>query len=257
MKTLAETKHSKLTCPLLTIPFPVGFNSDVRVFSLERFKCFLVERKCGQLYRGIAVNGENITFHEDLPNGGKDIQDTPVFWTLPGGMTVEKSMREIIEMPENEVLYNKGRTNEEYHNVAKEMGYWCIGAVADKDLEEFKADPGTLKDEKFRNIPAVMPLNDMAPCWWAVTRGDLDKPAPLLCHSLMQLQLELQHHRLATPGKLSNEWMRRCDHNAEALDALEDYPELWQDGCYLFIVSHAISCVGFDRVTKSERHMMF
>ena len=36
-------------------------------------------------YRGIAMAGSKTDFYLDVPDGGKDIQDTPVYWTLPGG----------------------------------------------------------------------------------------------------------------------------------------------------------------------------
>lgn len=183
----------------------------------------------GKLYRGIAVEGESVTFHMDVPNAGKDIQDVPVHWTLPRGKTVCKSLQEIMNMNNEELL--EGLGIEEYNAIAKGMGYWCLGVLDDEELNEFKATPGTLGGAEWKNLNAKKqcPQTDMATCWWVVLTGDLHKPPRLLCHSLMQLKYELQYHRMADPTKLSNEWLRRCDHNEQALDVLEDYPDLWQE----------------------------
>ena len=183
----------------------------------------------GKWYRGLALDGESITFQMDVPNGGKDIQDEPVYWTLPGGKTVLKSAREVVSMEDVELFCGVGM--EEYLSVAKSMGYACLGALTDAELEEFRADPGTLggPERKWHDLKGECPANDMSPCWWVVMAGDLNAEPRLLCHSLMQVKLELDHHRMATPEKLTSEMMRRCDRNMEALEVIEDFYEVWKD----------------------------
>ena len=95
-------------------------------------------------------------------------------------------------------------------------------------LEEFKANPGTLGGREWQQLKGAAPQNDMAPCWWVVLSGELDEAPQLLCHSLKRLELELQHHRMATPAKLSSEWLRRCEANEEAISVLRDFHDIWQ-----------------------------
>ena len=111
------------------------------------------------------LEGESITFHLDVPNGGKDIQNAPVHWILPRGKTVCKSMREVLKMDHSELVAGIGV--EDYHEIAKVMNYWCIGVLEDDELNDFKANPGTLGGAKWKNMNAKKQglQNDMAPCW--------------------------------------------------------------------------------------------
>ena len=56
---------------------------------------------------------------------------------------------------------------EEYHEIAKAMNYWCLGVLDDDELNDFKANPGTLGGAKWKNMNAKKQgsQNDMAPCW--------------------------------------------------------------------------------------------
>ncbi len=103
-------------------------------------------------YRGIALDGDSVEFIEDVPDGGRDIQDAPVYWTLPGGVTVYKLVRELIELSNDEL--KEGLGPEVYGAVAKELNYWCLGDVEDAVLEEFKADPSTLGGGEWQQLKA-------------------------------------------------------------------------------------------------------
>ena len=80
-------------------------------------------------YRGIALDGESVEFIEDVPGGGRDIQDAPVYWTLPGGRTVHKSVRDLVRMQQEEL--KEGLGPEVYAAIAKELNYWCLGYMED------------------------------------------------------------------------------------------------------------------------------
>ena len=68
-------------------------------------------------------------FIEDVPGGGRDIQDAPVYWTLPGGRTVHKSVRDLVRMQQEEL--KEGLGPEVYAAIAKELNYWCLGYMED------------------------------------------------------------------------------------------------------------------------------
>ena len=46
-------------------------------------------------YRGIALVGSKTDFFLGVPDGGVDIQDTAVYWTLPGGKSVCYSVKQL------------------------------------------------------------------------------------------------------------------------------------------------------------------
>ena len=66
-------------------------------------------------------------------------------------------------------------------------------------------------------------------CWWVANFGDEDRTreVKLVCRSAACTRMELHHARLASSGKLREEWDRRLERNSVAVDVLNDNRELW------------------------------
>ena len=181
-------------------------------------------------YRGMALVGSKSDFFLGVPDGGVDIQDTPVYWTLPGGKYVCYSVRKLIGLQQYELHEKMDRSM--YYTVADVMGFCFLGMLDRDVVEDFKLSPGTLGGKEYTELAkrfAKKPANEMSPCWWAVVTGDLDQPPRLLCRSLAVLLLELEQHRVATPAKLIEELSNRRGQNSKAINALLEYPELWHE----------------------------
>ena len=59
-------------------------------------------------------------------------------------------------------------------------------------------------------------------------RAEGETPVKLVCRSLQVLRLELHATRLASSTKLRQEWERRVEGNARAVDVLESNSHLWR-----------------------------
>ena len=139
-------------------------------------------------YRGMALAGSKTDFFLDVPDGGVDIQDTPVYWTLPGGKLVCYSVKKLVGLHQDELQQKLDRSM--YDTVADMMGFCFLGMLDRDVVDEFKLSPGTLGGREYAELPkrfGKKPANEMSPCWWAVVTGDLDKPPRLLCRSLAVL----------------------------------------------------------------------
>ena len=75
----------------------------------------------GICFKGIAYQSESPKIVQQLPQGGIDLQDTPVYWTLPDGRCECWSVRRIAEASED--LLAPQDSEQAYKAVAKEMHY--------------------------------------------------------------------------------------------------------------------------------------
>ena len=88
----------------------------------------------------------------DLPKGGVDIQDVPLYWNFPSGRCDSYTMLQLRSLPGDEFLSSDADADEAYLEMAKQFRFDVLGTVAgdepDKCLAELREDMGTLHDER-------------------------------------------------------------------------------------------------------------
>ena len=106
--------------------------------------------------------------------------------------------------------------------VAKELGYDALGKPEnDEAFEEYRLDPGNVRERRWELLNWQRPADETSPCWWlanaaaakAADEEEQDSPVKLVCRSLQVLRLELRATRCATSLKLRQEWERRLETN--------------------------------------------
>ena len=85
-----------------------------------------------------------------LPDGGLNIQDEPVYWVLPGGRSVCMSLRDFAGAKDDELA--PVDSDEAYIAVAKAMGYDVLGCAPDADVADFREDMGTLEQRRWDKL---------------------------------------------------------------------------------------------------------
>ena len=108
---------------------PHGLTFDLRY--MEEF----VAWKClGGEYVGITFESDHVEFSKTVPDGGRNIQDHPVYWNFPGGVEC-LSLRELLNETKN--LQQPG-TREAYEDVAEQMAWDFLGVCEDdNDLAQY------------------------------------------------------------------------------------------------------------------------
>ena len=96
------------------------------------------------------------------------------------------------------------------------------GEKPEHDLAEFREDPGTLEQARWKQLSWRVPDKESSPCWWLTNASEEDRAqAPkLLSRSLATLRLELSAQRIATTTKIRREWEARSQQNSAAADVL-------------------------------------
>ena len=180
-------------------------------------------------FKGLVYEGDRGQPVRTMPNGGIDCQNEPLYWTLPDGRCVCKSLQQMALLRDDELAPQD--SHEAYLAVARELGYDALGKPEDDDtFEEFRLDPGTIAERKWAELNWLRPADETAPCWWVANAADAEgeTPVKLVCRSLQVLRLELHATRLASSTKLRQEWERRVEGNARAVDVLESNSHLWR-----------------------------
>ena len=178
-------------------------------------------------FKGIAFDSERPEIVHQLPDGGVDIQDEPVYWALPCGRCVCWTLRELANARDDDLAPTD--SDEAYRAVARELGYDVLGVAPDDVIADYRDDTGTLEQRRWTKIKWGVPEDETTPCWWIVNPCDVaSKPPRLLSRSLVCLRLELNAKRCATSLKLRLEWERRLEDNARAVDVLQSNQHLWK-----------------------------
>ena len=99
----------------------------------------------------------------------------------------------------------------------------------DVELEEFRAQPGTLEQGHWKRVAWTQPLDECLPCWFLANASETDRTqeVKLVCRSLVGLEMQLKQDRCATSAKLRKEWERRIDNNETAVNVLLGNLQLW------------------------------
>ena len=128
-------------------------------------------------------------------------------------------------------------SHDAYLAVARELGYDALGKPEnDEAFEEYRLDPGNVRERKWELLNWQRPADETSPCWWlanaaaakAADEEEQDSPVKLVCRSLQVLRLELRATRCATSLKLRQEWERRLETNGRSVDVLESNSQLWK-----------------------------
>ena len=159
---------------------------------------------------------------------GIDLQDAPMYWTLPDGRCECWSVRRMAAVTAD--ILAPEDSEEAYKAVAKEMSYDVLGTAEEEALEPFRLAPGSLVERLWEKIEWQCPLDETCSCWWIANTGEPDKtlPVKLVAKSLACLRLELYATRCATSIKLRQTWERRLEENGLAADALLNNAHLWR-----------------------------
>ena len=211
---------------------PLGKSSPSNLYFTVEFMTAFGERVCpGMIYEGIAYEGDNPELRPDVvPNGGLDIQDSPVHWTLPCGRAVCWSLNDLKDMRADE--FTAEQSDEAYEGIGREMRWDVLGIAEDSAITTFRDKPGTLAEKKWLDLSWHMPEKETQPCWWLVNpKDDPSKPPSLLCRALACVRLELNSTRVASSSKLRQTYERRAEDNSKAVDVLHHNQHLWQHVC--------------------------
>ena len=85
-------------------------------------------------------------------------------------------------------------------SVGRELDWDILGVpVSEIELAEMKANPGELRDRRWKTIAWHKPEKESVPCWWLVNASEADKTKqPVFAlRSLVCLTLELNQSKCA------------------------------------------------------------
>ena len=71
------------------------------------------------MFKGISFESDRPELTEQLPLGGRDIQDEPLLWVLPDKTSTWMSLRELAEAQDDELCGSK--SEEAYKAVGEEL----------------------------------------------------------------------------------------------------------------------------------------
>ena len=119
-------------------------------FSLEYTQAFAEYMYPSTVYRGISIEGDRPEILLQVPDGGLDIQDAPVHWTLPSGRTECWSLREFMDAKPDQLAAQN--SEEAYESIGREMAWDVLGTGDEAAIASFRSDPGTLADKKWLQL---------------------------------------------------------------------------------------------------------
>jgi len=107
-------------------------------FSLEYMQGFADWKTTGAEYVGLSFEGDRPAFQFELPDGGVDIQEHPVYWHLPGGVQC-MSLLEFNDM--GEIDFKLAAKDEPYIVIGQQMGWNVLGICEDEaSLAQYHID---------------------------------------------------------------------------------------------------------------------
>ena len=99
----------------------------------------------GAQYVGISYEGHRPAFHCEVPDGGLDIQEQPVYWHFANGVDL-LSLRDVYALPESHFEIQDAE-DVRYLTLGSQMGWDLLGvcedevSLAEYDLYHFRALP--------------------------------------------------------------------------------------------------------------------
>ena len=124
-------------------------------------------------YVGLAFESDRPAFQMEVPDGGKDIQDHPVYWSTPTG-TKSASIREICIWTDDHFRPPEPENNQMYEAIGTQMNWEILGVCQNEaDLVHYLSEPGALAEERGKALDWSKPERDTIPCWWLVFSGQI------------------------------------------------------------------------------------
>ena len=109
-------------------------------FSLEYMQAFVIwkTQESESEYVGVSFEGDRPDFQHELPDGGTDIQEHPVYWHLPSGVQCE-SLMDLNAMKENDWKLKAPENQDEAYDVIGKQLFWDVLGVCEdeKGIEEY------------------------------------------------------------------------------------------------------------------------
>ena len=119
----------------------------------------------GAEFVGTRPEGDKVAFApKELPRGGLDIADVPVYWELPSGRVECWSVARLADATADELAAEDGRP--EYEAVALEFGFKFLGTAKPDALAALLKEPGTLAERRWEGMTFDLPESSLAGCWW-------------------------------------------------------------------------------------------
>ncbi len=215
--------HSKPIshCPMRVSAGTTGFH-----YTLEFFDA-LAENLCtGLTYQGLIYEGPVLSVVRDVPHGGDSPLDVKAYWLHPQGALKCMSARELHHACATNTLMAAAEEEADYVKVAESFGYLYLGGRC--DVTNLLEEPGTMRDQRWKELPWRLPETSLSSCWWLTNPQDIEhaEATPhLLCKSVGVLRAELHRLRVATLAKIRTEVQRRQDRNKEASARLQQNSE--------------------------------
>ena len=121
---------------------PIGKDSPSNLcFAIEYMQAFAEAKFPGTVYEGISFESDRPEIRLQVPDGGLDIQDYPVHWTLPCGRTECWSLLEFQDaLPDQLAKHN---SDEAYESIGREMHWDVLGCGDEGAIAAFRDDSGT------------------------------------------------------------------------------------------------------------------
>ena len=94
-------------------------------FDLEYMQGMAAWKSAGAQYVGISYESDRPVFQCELPNGGKVIQDHPVYWHFANGVEMY-TLRELFALNENHFELHSD-DDEPYEMIGESMGWVPLG----------------------------------------------------------------------------------------------------------------------------------
>ena len=130
-------------------------------FSLEYMQSLVASVHPDCEYVGLSFEGDRPSFLMEIPDGGNDIQDHPVYWSTPTG-TKSASIREMCVWKDNLCL--EPENNHMYEAISAQMNWEILGVCANEaDLAQYLTEPGALADERWKALDWSKPEKDTVP----------------------------------------------------------------------------------------------
>ncbi len=221
-------------CPLRQGHLPRGLT-----FSPEFMDAVADRVHPGTRFVGIVPEGDKVAFApKELPRGGVDIADAPVYWVFPSGHVECWSVERLAGATADELAAEEGLP--EYEAVAAGRDFLYLGHAKVDAMAALQKEPGTLAERRWEQVSFQLPESALAGCWWLTNpfhraaahdgaeERNPEKETPVFVYrSLAILVAELHQQRVATVAKMSEELRARRERNLELAGQLS-HTRLWR-----------------------------
>ena len=132
-------------------------------FTVEYMQAFADLKCAGTVYEGISFEGDRPQLCIQLPDGGRDIQDHAVHWTLPCGRTECWSLREFADAQPDQLAGHD--CEEAYKSIGSAMEWDVLGTGDEGVIAALRDDPGMLAEKRWLSVAWQMPPKETSTCW--------------------------------------------------------------------------------------------